>query len=111
MWSERASPVQWAGPRRVMSPALPFDSLPLIDVVLLSHSHYDHLDKATVKRLARAHPNATWVVPLKLGSYIRRWGVRQIEELDWWTRVTVRGPAHHGHAGAALQRPPARRPE
>lgn len=101
MWSERASPVQWAGPRRVMSPALPFDSLPLIDVVLLSHSHYDHLDKATVMRLARAHPNATWVVPLKLGSYIRRWGVRQIEELDWWTRVTVRGlhitatPARH----------------
>ena len=91
VWSARASPVQWAGPRRIMSPAMPLESLPPIDVVLLSHSHYDHLDKPTVKRLARAHPQATWIVPLKLGAYVRGWGVRQIHELDWWSSVTVQG--------------------
>ena len=58
MWSERASPVQWAGPRRIMAPALSLESLPPIDLVLLSHSHYDHLDKGTVKRLAGRHPDA-----------------------------------------------------
>src|SRR5690606_17314855 len=50
-WSERASPVRWAGPRRLTRPGLPFESLPPIDVVLLSHDHYDHLDEGTVSRL------------------------------------------------------------
>lgn len=101
MWSARAFPVQWIGPKRVMSPAIELGALPPLDVVLLSHSHYDHLDKATVKRLARAHPEATWIVPLKLGAYVRDWGVRRIEELDWWGSVIVQGltvtatPARH----------------
>ena len=101
MWSERAFPVQWAGPRRVMPPAFALDALPPLDVVLLSHSHYDHFDKTTVKRLARAHPEATWVVPLALGRYVRGFGVRNVEELDWWQAAEVRGavvratPARH----------------
>jgi N-acyl-phosphatidylethanolamine-hydrolysing phospholipase D len=101
MWSERAFPVQWMGPRRVMDPALAIESLPPLDVVLLSHSHYDHLDKATVKRLARGHPDATWVVPLKLGRYVTAFGVRHAVELDWWSGADVRGvsvsatPARH----------------
>jgi N-acyl-phosphatidylethanolamine-hydrolysing phospholipase D len=101
MWSERASPVQWVGPRRVMAPALSLESLPPLDVVLLSHSHYDHLDKGTVKRLASRHPDAQWVAPLGLGRYLRRFGVRKVSELDWWQRVSHRGatvtatPARH----------------
>jgi N-acyl-phosphatidylethanolamine-hydrolysing phospholipase D len=101
MWSERAFPVQWMGPRRVMAPALALEALPPLDVVLLSHSHYDHLDKATVKRLVRLHPEATWVVPLKLGGYVEDFGVRHVVELDWWTGTKVRGlaisatPARH----------------
>jgi N-acyl-phosphatidylethanolamine-hydrolysing phospholipase D len=101
MWGERAFPVQWMGPRRVMEPALPLDSLPPIDIVLLSHSHYDHLDKGTVKRLARGHPHATWVVPLKLGRYIRGFGVAHVVELDWWSSAELHGisisgtPARH----------------
>ncbi len=89
MWSERAFPVQWMGPRRVMPPALPLDALPPLDLVLLSHSHYDHLDKATIRALARSHPAATWVVPLELGSYVHDFGVRQVQELDWWGEVRV----------------------
>jgi len=101
MWSERASPVQWAGPRRIMPPPVALEALPPLDVVLLSHSHYDHFDKTTVKRLARLHPEATWVVPLKLGAYVRGFGARVIVELDWWQRADVHGmtvsptPARH----------------
>jgi len=101
VFGQRAFPVQWAGPRRVMDPALALDALPPLDVVLLSHSHYDHLDKSAVRRIARAHPDATWVVPLKLGPYIRGWGVREVVELDWWQQAVVRGlrvtatPARH----------------
>jgi N-acyl-phosphatidylethanolamine-hydrolysing phospholipase D len=95
MWSARASPVQWAGPQRVMEPALALERLPPLDLVLLSHSHYDHLDKATVRWLARHHEDATWVVPLKLGAYLRDFGVRRIVELDWWQGADVHGATIH----------------
>jgi len=89
VFSQRAFPVQWAGPRRIMEPAIAIHALPPLDIVLLSHTHYDHLDKPAVRQLARAHPNATWIVPLDVGEYIRGWGVREIVELDWWQQSTV----------------------
>jgi len=101
VFSQRASPVQWMGPRRVMDPALSIDALPPLDVVVLSHNHYDHLDRPAVKRIARAHPRATWIVPLGLDRYIRSWGARDILELDWWQATAVAGlhltatPARH----------------
>ncbi|MGZ5177629.1 MAG: MBL fold metallo-hydrolase [Burkholderiales bacterium] len=101
VFSERAFPVQWMGPRRVMPPALEIDALPPIDIVLLTHSHYDHLDKPAVKRLARKHPLARWIVPLGLAAYVRGWGAREIVELDWWQQAEVNGvritatPARH----------------
>ena len=101
VFSERAFPVQWVGPRRVMPPAMDISALPPLDIVLLSHSHYDRLDKASVKQLARKHPRATWVVPLGLASYVRGWGVQEIVELDWWQESEVKGirvtatPARH----------------
>jgi N-acyl-phosphatidylethanolamine-hydrolysing phospholipase D len=93
MFSERAFPVQWAGPRRIMPPALALEALPPLDIVLLSHSHYDHFDKSSVKRLARLHPGATWVAPLALGAYLRGFGVRSTVELDWWQHAKV-GEVH-----------------
>lgn len=101
MFSERASPVQWAGPRRIMAPGLRLESLPPIDLVLMSHSHYDHLDRASVKELARRHPDATWIAPLALGGYLRGFGAGTIAELDWWQSVSAHGarvtatPARH----------------
>jgi N-acyl-phosphatidylethanolamine-hydrolysing phospholipase D len=84
MWSERASPVQFAGPRRWVPPAVGFAELPPLDIVLLSHNHYDHLDDATVRRLTRAHPQATWILPLGLAGFVQQRGARQVIELDWW---------------------------
>jgi N-acyl-phosphatidylethanolamine-hydrolysing phospholipase D len=101
VFSQRAFPVQWMGPRRVMDPALPMHQLPPLDLVLLSHNHYDHLDKPAVKWIAREHPGTTWVVPLGVGRYVRGWGVRDIVELDWWQHTGINGvsvtatPARH----------------
>ena len=101
MFSQRAFPVQWMGPRRVMDPALSIDALPPLDVVLLTHSHYDHLDKLVVKRLAQAHRRATWIVPLGLSAYLHGWGVRNSVELDWWQNTEIESlritatPARH----------------
>jgi N-acyl-phosphatidylethanolamine-hydrolysing phospholipase D len=92
MWSMRASPLWFTGPRRLTPPAVDFDALPPIDVILQSHNHYDHLDSRTVRRIARRHPDATWYAPLGLAPTLRRWGVRAVVERDWWQR------AEHGQA-------------
>jgi N-acyl-phosphatidylethanolamine-hydrolysing phospholipase D len=89
VWSERCSPVQFAGPRRYMPPGIRFDHLPPIDVVLLSHDHYDHLDARTIQRIAAAHPEARWLVPLGLASFLGELGPRYIAELDWWAETHV----------------------
>ena len=99
-WSERASPLSWAGPRRLVPPGLPFEALPRVDVVLISHDHYDHLDLATVKRLAAEH-DPLFLVPLGLKAWFAEQGITRVEERDWWQRVEHRGvtfvcaPAQH----------------
>jgi N-acyl-phosphatidylethanolamine-hydrolysing phospholipase D len=84
MWSKRASPLWFIGPKRLTPAAVDFDALPPIDVVLQSHNHYDHLDTRTVRRIARHHPDATWYTPLGLTPKLRRWGARKVVERDWW---------------------------
>jgi len=101
IWSERASPTQRFGPRRVVPAAVDFASLPPIDLVLLSHNHYDHLDDPTIRRLTAAHPAAQWITPLGLAPFVRQRGGAQIAELDWWGELEFRGvriactPAQH----------------
>ena len=85
MWSHRASPLPWMGPSRVTPPAVSQDALPPLDLILISHNHYDHLDRKTVQVLAEQQPNAAWFVPLGLGRLIARWGVKEVRELDWWS--------------------------
>lgn len=82
-FSDRASPIAWAGPRRVQPPGLAFDALPPIHAVLLSHDHYDHFDSASLRRLARAH-DPVFLAPLRHTDLLTRAGARRIVELDWW---------------------------
>jgi len=82
-WGTHASPLSWAGPRRLSPPGLAFEDLPRIDVVVISHDHYDHLDLPTVKRLADAR-DPLFLVPLGLGSWFAENGITRVEELDWW---------------------------
>ncbi|MDY0042212.1 MAG: MBL fold metallo-hydrolase [Desulforhabdus sp.] len=87
-FSLRASPVQWAGPKRVVEPGLSFADLPPIDIVLISHDHYDSLDEETVKKL-RERPGGqltTFYVPLGLKSWLQVRGVSRAVEMDWWQR-------------------------
>jgi L-ascorbate metabolism protein UlaG (beta-lactamase superfamily) len=89
-WSERASPLSFAGPPRVTPPGLRFEDLPPIHVVLISHDHYDHLDEATVRRLAEAH-HPRFYVPLGLRAWFADLGITDVVELDWWDSRPERG--------------------
>jgi len=85
----RASPLSFAGPARLAPPGLDFADLPAIDLVLVSHNHYDHLDEGSVRRIAREHPQAQFVVPLGLAAWFRARGIERVSELDWWQSVQL----------------------
>jgi L-ascorbate metabolism protein UlaG (beta-lactamase superfamily) len=89
IFSERASPVDWAGPQRWFPPGIPLQSLPRLDAVLVSHDHYDHLDMKTIKALVEW--TALFVVPLGVGAHLEAWGVpsEKIQEMDWWETIKL----------------------
>lgn len=89
VFSERASPLQWAGPKRFHPTPIDVQALPDIDVVVISHDHYDHLDKAAIKELS--DKVSTFLVPLKVAPLLQKWGVAadKIIELDWWQSYSV----------------------
>jgi len=89
-WSTRASPLSWVGPRRVVAPGVAFGDLPRIDVVVISHDHYDHLDLPTVTQLAAAH-DPIFLVPLGLAKWFTDNGITRVEEMDWWQTKDYRG--------------------
>jgi len=101
-FSRRASPFSWIGPQRVVPPALSLGQLPHIDVVLISHNHYDHLDLASVRGLA-AQPGGPprFFVPLGLKRWFAREGIETVTEQDWWDHADLLGlrihqvPAQH----------------
>jgi N-acyl-phosphatidylethanolamine-hydrolysing phospholipase D len=99
-WSGRAGPTSFIGAPRLNAPGLAFEALPRIDVVTISHDHYDHLDLPTVKRLAATH-DPLFVVPLGLKAWFEDNGMPRVVELDWWQEHEHRGvrfvcaPAQH----------------
>ncbi|MGE0160504.1 MAG: MBL fold metallo-hydrolase [Gemmatimonadales bacterium] len=85
MWSPRASPLRWIGTRRFVPATPALTELPGVDAVLLSHDHYDHLDRPTVVALRRRFGrDLPWFAPLGFRSWLRRMGFRNVVELDWW---------------------------
>jgi L-ascorbate metabolism protein UlaG (beta-lactamase superfamily) len=109
VYTRRASPLSFAGPRRVRAPGVRLDDLPPISLVLLSHNHYDHCDLGTLRLLERRfHPPV--VTPLGNGRLLRSAGIGQIEEIDWWevaraTPVPITlTPAQHFSARSMFDR-------
>ena len=107
VWSERVGPLSWLGVKRTRPPAIAFAELPKIDVVLLSHSHYDHLDRATLAALER-RDRPVVVTGLKVGQVVPH---DNVVELDWWQRHPLRDgiaatyvPAEHFSARGPFDR-------
>jgi L-ascorbate metabolism protein UlaG (beta-lactamase superfamily) len=101
VFAERASPVQWAGPKRFHAPPIALEDLPPLRGVVLSHDHYDHLDRETVKKLAER--TEVFLTPLGVGDRLIAWGVpaAKVQQFDWWQGTTMDGlrftatPAQH----------------
>lgn len=101
VWGHRASPLTWAGPARWYAPPIPLADLPRPHVVVISHDHYDHLDRRTIQ--AMRDWDVRFVVPLGVGARLIRWGIpgSRITALDWWESTALRGleitctPARH----------------
>ena len=91
IYSKRASPFQWAGPKRVHSPGVRFEDLPPIDVVLISHNHYDHMDEATLKRFASDQAQPLVLAGLGNGELLDDWQLNNHKDMDWEDHVTHRG--------------------
>lgn len=101
VFGPRASPLAWVGPKRFHQVPVQPENLPPLDVIIISHDHYDHLDFPTVSRMA--HRDCKWVTALGVGAHLEMWGVpaEHIIELDWWQETEVEGlrvvatPARH----------------
>jgi L-ascorbate metabolism protein UlaG (beta-lactamase superfamily) len=108
IFSERCSPVAWAGPKRVRAPGIALQDLPRPDIVLLSHNHYDHMDLPSLREIQRRHA-PSFVTTLGNANALRRLGINATE-LDWWQDVTLRSlritatPAQHFSARTPFDR-------
>ena len=89
VWAQRASPLRFAGPKRFHAPPVPLSALPELDAVLISHDHYDHLDRAAVRTLAKR--GVRFISSLGVGTHLEAWGIpaERITEIDWWESVTL----------------------
>jgi L-ascorbate metabolism protein UlaG (beta-lactamase superfamily) len=94
IWSERASPFSWAGPRRRRKPGVSWENLPPIDTVLISHNHYDHLDLQALRRLA-ARGESTFIVPARGAQLLRSENIGAVHELDWGESLSLTGFTIH----------------
>jgi L-ascorbate metabolism protein UlaG (beta-lactamase superfamily) len=109
VWSERVSPLTWIGPRRRREPGVRWEDLPRIDIVLLSHNHYDHLDLRTLRRLAD-RGQSQFVVPSGVARLLRSQSIGPVHELDWGDSLPLAGtnihsvPAVHFAARGILDR-------
>ena len=110
VFSKRASPVRFAGPKRLIPPAIPIDKLPKIDVITVSHNHYDHLDLRSLKKIYKANPNAIFLVPKGDKRRLERRGIENVIEFLWWEEIEIKGskftftPVQHWSARGIVDR-------
>lgn len=101
VWDNYCSPIPIRMLKRKEKPPIALKELGRIDIVLLSHNHYDHLDAKTVAYLKNHHPQIEWIVPAGLGAWFRKRLIHQVTELNWWQSCTKQGcritavPAQH----------------
>jgi L-ascorbate metabolism protein UlaG (beta-lactamase superfamily) len=88
IWSDRAGPVPLLGPKRIRKPGIAFDDLPKIDIILISHNHYDHLDLPTIERILK-RDNPAIITGLGTGAVIPKGKDTVLRELDWWQSVAL----------------------
>lgn len=88
IWSERTSPFTFAGPKRMRPAGIRFEDLPKIDVIMISHNHYDHLDVATLQRIVKEHKPRI-VTPLGVKEFLEQEEIHGTGDLDWWQEVKV----------------------
>lgn len=86
IWSNRASPVSWGGPARHAQPGIALAHIPVVDVVLISHTHYDHLDRPTIKKLGS---KPRYILPINLMPWFAQLGIKNVIELPWWSNTEV----------------------
>jgi L-ascorbate metabolism protein UlaG (beta-lactamase superfamily) len=109
IWSERASPLSWIGPKRRRRPGVRMEDLPPIDAVLISHNHFDHLDLPTLRQLATSR-RSTFAVAARCARLLRSQRIESVHELDWGESLTISGvtihcvPALHFSARGILDR-------
>ncbi|MGY4531699.1 L-ascorbate metabolism protein UlaG (beta-lactamase superfamily) [Pseudomonas sp. TE3786] len=89
VWSKRVSPFSFIGPKRFQQPGLSIDQLPPIDLILVSHNHYDHLDLQSLRQLALRFPLAKVVTGLGNGELIKQTGFADVAEIDWWQALSI----------------------
>lgn len=91
IFSERASPFRNIGPKRLIPPALPLDAIPNIDIVTVSHNHYDHLDIQSLKEISKKHPEAIFLVPAGDKKLLKRKKIKNVYDFDWWDSIEHKG--------------------
>ncbi|KAL9638452.1 MAG: hypothetical protein Q9204_001494 [Flavoplaca sp. TL-2023a] len=84
VFEARCSPFTWLGPKRYTEVPCEIEDIPIVDAVIISHSHYDHLSHPSIKRIQARHPNAHFFVPLRLKAFFTSSGINNVTELDWW---------------------------
>ena len=91
IFSKRASPFKNIGPKRLIPPAIPLDAIPNIDIVTVSHNHYDHLDIHSLKKISKKHPEAIFLVPAGDEKLLKRKKIKNVYDFDWWESIEHKG--------------------
>jgi N-acyl-phosphatidylethanolamine-hydrolysing phospholipase D len=90
VFTHRCSPFSWLGPARYTEPPCHIDDIPFIDVVVISHNHYDHLSLPTINKIRAKHPNVHFFAPLGNKKWFNASGIHNMTELDWWETRDVK---------------------